>query len=148
MTQIGAVSSTIRYAQLFYLDNPPTNGNLVVDLKGGNGVGLSVMAFSNTGEGYVSPPGSAEATSINLTTTNDNSLVVAGAVNNSSSGCPPQSPLIEVYSGEAGSSGHGSGYQIVPAAGTTVTPTFPTALAVLAVEFAPAPPRGMVLVLR
>ena len=148
LTSVGVVESTIRHAHLFYLDDPPTNSTLVVDLTGGNGVGLAVMAFSNAGEGHVSPPESSESTSTSLTTTNKNALVVAGAVNNDSTGCPPQSPLILVYSGEAGSSGHGSGYQIVPAAGTTVNPTFPTALAVIAVEFPPAPPKGTVVILK
>jgi len=148
MTQIVVVAAT-RSVAIFYLDNPAAGGDLVVDFSGGNGVGLSVIALVGTLPDYVSPPSSAEATSTSIATTADGSLVVAAAVNNNSSGCPSQTPLTPLFSIDSGSSGHGSGYQQVALSGSTITPTFPSALAVVAVEFQTVtPPQGTVIFIK
>jgi len=152
MTQIFAitVSTTPRNLAIYYLDDIPASvTNLVVDLSGGNGVGLAVIALSGTQAGFVSPPSITLATSTSITTTDANSLVVAAAVNNNTGGVPAEPPLTQVYSGESGSAGHGSGYQQVPESGTTITPTFTGAEAVGAVEFlAIQPPAGTVVVIK
>lgn len=146
LTRITFAEPSVRDVAIFYLDDPGS-GNLVIDLKGGNGVGIAVMALSNTVDGFVAPPSSTLGTSTSITTTGSDSLVVAGAVNNDSNGVTQVSPLTLLYKGEAGSSGIGSGYQQVATSGTAVTPTFTGAEAVLAVEFLAVPEPGSLALL-
>jgi hypothetical protein len=123
---------------IWYLDNPGS-GDLVVDLTRGNGIGLSVMALSNTVDGYAATAVNASGNTTSITTTGTDSLVVAAGERNNNTSLVAVAPLVQVYSGEAGSSSHGSAYQQVAVSGTTITPAFVSAEGVLAVEFLAIP---------
>ncbi len=58
-----------------------------------------------------------------------------GNERNNNSSLDAEAPLIQVYSGDAGSSSHGSAYQQVALSRTTITPNFTNAEGVVAVEF-------------
>jgi hypothetical protein len=125
---------------IWYLDNPGS-GDLIVDLVAGNGIGLSVLALSNTATGFATTGLNASGSSTSLTTTGPDSFIVAaGEKNNGNSlDLAPGSTLTQVYSGDAGSSSHGSAYQQVALSGTLVTPSFTSAEGVVAVEFLSVP---------
>ncbi|MEZ7957308.1 MAG: PEP-CTERM sorting domain-containing protein [Rubritalea sp.] len=133
MTRIVFAEPGGQDVSIWYLDNPGT-GNLVVDLKAGNGIGLSVLALSNTADGFATTANAA-GVSTSINTTGLNSFVVAAGERNNQSSLVAEGDLTQVYSGDAGSSSHGSAYQQVATSGTTITPTFTSAEGVVAVEF-------------
>lgn len=136
---------------IWYLDNPGS-GNLVVDLTAGNGIGLSVMALSGTADGFGATAVNGAGSSTSITTTSDGSFVVtAGERNNNTSLVVSAPNFVQVYSGDAGSSSHGSAYLDEIAnggtlnSGTLLNPSFTSAEGVLAVEFTAIPEPSVAL---
>lgn len=153
---------------IFYLDNPfqgPANFTVGATTTGGglNGGLVSIFGLQGTLPGI----GAAEAThhtqqsagpvSTSLTTTGNDSLVIAMVQNsgtNNAAGTPSAlAPLTQVHSGFWGNQwgSVASGFQEVAAAGTTVTPTFQTNaggnIRVVGVEFLaiPEPSKAMLM---
>ncbi len=113
-------SNSIQNTTIYYLDATTAGGsfgtgNLVINGTGDNDYGVSWMFLSGTADG-VGATNSATSNSVGLTTTADNSLVVASHANNGSSGAA-QSPLTPLLNADVGSAGGGSGYAIVATAG-------------------------------
>jgi hypothetical protein len=107
---------------IYYLDSPPSAGDLVVNYSGrANGIGVSLWALSNTRPGMGATNGS-DGWSTTLITTAANSFVVASIANNGN-GATAQGLMTPLFDAPVGSAGGGSGYQQVPVAGL-VTPTF------------------------
>jgi len=155
------------YAGIFYLDDPfqgAANFSLTTTTTGGgpNGGHVSIIGLSgtadgvgNTGANWTSQ-GSAGNVSTSVTTSFNNSLVIAAAENsgsNNGAGTPNAVGTLTLSNnGQWGSSGGwagvASGHESVPISGTTITPTFSTnaggSIHVVAAEFkeasAPPPP--------
>lgn len=103
---------------IYYLDAPTTAGDIVVNWSGGvNGTGIAAMALSDTAPGFALANGN-DGTSVNLTTTIDNTFAVASFVANSGS-TSAVAPLTEIYAADVGSAGGAAGYQNVPTAAST-----------------------------
>lgn len=112
-----------RFAGIYYLDGPVTNGDLVINTSSGsaNGVGGSLFALSGTAAGFgVSNLSAGGSTTISPAA---GSLVVAVATKNQ--GTPPeaQGDLTLQFASGSGSSAVGTGYQSITAAGS-ISPTF------------------------
>ncbi|MFK7790438.1 MAG: PEP-CTERM sorting domain-containing protein [Phycisphaeraceae bacterium] len=125
---------------IFYLDNPTTNGDLLINPSGGsvNGVGGTVFSLSNTAAGFDTSSTSSSSTSTSLSA-DAGSFVIAGAAKNQGTAPAISSPFTSTFSNGSGSSATGIGYLSVTSAGT-VTPTFSqTGTAVGAVEFEAVP---------
>tara|TARA_B110000879_G_scaffold50397_1_gene71159 strand:+ start:18813 stop:19556 length:744 start_codon:yes stop_codon:yes gene_type:complete len=138
MTRIVFAEPGGQDVSIWYLDNPGT-GDLIVDLTAGNGIGLSVLALSNTVDGFATTGVNDSGNSTSITTTGLNSFIVAAGERNNSSSLVAEGDLIQVFNGAAGSSSHGSAYQQVALTGTTITPTFTSGEGVIAVEFLAVP---------
>jgi hypothetical protein len=143
-------------AAIFYLDNPfqgSATFTVSATTSGGglNGGWISIIGLSGTSPGIGLTAANwftqaaAGNVSTSLTTSAGKSLVVAMVENSgrqSGAGSPTAvTPLTLSNNGSWGSQwgGGGSGYQFVPASGTTITPTFNTAaggnIHVVAAEF-------------
>ncbi|NNC87462.1 MAG: hypothetical protein HKN82_03255, partial [Akkermansiaceae bacterium] len=144
-------------AAIFYLDDPGPIGAGTIEVSASNpngGIGAA-YALSGTAAGYgaVNSVTGDSVTSVGLTTSGDNALVIAvidNAGKSNSAGTPTANPpLTQVSSGSWGSQwgGHASGYQEV-ATPSAITPTFSTntgsgySINIAAAEFlaAPVPP--------
>jgi len=123
------------YAGIFYLDDPFQGSADITwsaTTTGGtpNGALMTVIGLTNTLDGAVGDTGSALGDSTSLTTTTNDSLVLAAhnnAGNNNSAGTPTaDSPLIQIHNGFWGSqwSSFASGQQQVASSGTALTPSF------------------------
>ncbi len=136
---------------IYYLDDPGAAGDIVVSRTGGtNGMGGSVVALSGTAAG-VGPTNRTPGVSTSLTTTVDDSLVVAshyinGPNNGNGVDAPTaDAPLTQLFSSRWGGNrwaGAASGYQFVSPAGS-VTPTFTSGTAdpaTVAAAFTPSGP--------
>jgi hypothetical protein len=113
----------IQFTGIYYLDDPPAAGGLVVQFSGSssNGVGGSLIAVSGVRDG-LGAANSNPAQTVGLTTTAAGSLVVAAHANNGGNGAA-QSPLTPLFDGPVGSAGGGTGYQLVDEV-AAVDPTF------------------------
>jgi hypothetical protein len=122
-------------AAMFYLDNPGAIGSGTIEVSAANpngGIGAA-YALSGTAAGFGATNSStgSSVTSVSLTTSGDNVLVIAAidnAGNSNGAGTPTVlPPLIPVSSGVWGSQWgcHASGFQKV-ATPSTITPTFST----------------------
>jgi hypothetical protein len=122
-------------AAIFYLDHPGPIGSGTIEVSAANpngGIGAA-YAISGTAAGFGATNSSTgdAVTSVSLTTSGDNVLVIAAldnAGNANAAGTPTAlAPLTPVSSGSWGSQwgGHASGYQTVATPGT-ITPTFST----------------------
>lgn len=145
-------------AEIWYLDNPPAGPagfGFTYTSTGGNvnGGHVSIIGLAGTADGAAGI-GATAATwtnvgpaSASITTTANGSLVIAmveNSGNNNASGTPTvNAPLTLSNNGVWGNNwaATASGYQFVPALGTTLTPTFTTntgtaySIHVIAVEF-------------
>jgi len=109
-------NNSIQRTGIFYLDSPGTAGDLVVNFDGRhNGVGVSLLALSGTASG-VAVTNSNTGQSTSLTTSMDDTFVVASHANNGN-GATAQSPMTPLFDGPVGSAGGGSGYASVASAG-------------------------------
>ena len=110
---------------IYYLDNPVPAGDIVASGSAKmNGALGSLLALSNTADG-VGPTNSTAGLSTTLTTTLDDSLVLAAFMANGAPAPVAQAPLTGLLSNMGGNNyfGGASGYQNLATAGT-VTPTF------------------------
>jgi hypothetical protein len=107
-----------------------------------NGYGMGLLSVNAGGLDIAAHAlSTANAKSVNLTTTVETFVVAGHRANSPSGGAPPQSPLSQLYSAQIGSSQGGAGYQQGVAAGTA-TYTFggsTTEPISSAVAFAPVP---------
>jgi autotransporter-associated beta strand protein len=150
---------------IFYLDDPfqgaaTFTAGFAATSGGANGGHVSIIGLTGTADGVGAVAGTSHVDVVNgnnvgtsITTTAANSVVIAGiqvsGQNNVTGGFPTAvSPLTLSNNGGWGSSNAwahaASGYQSVPAIGTTITPTFVSGTSkfvdVAAVEFtAPVP---------
>lgn len=113
--------NSIQQAWIYYLDASTAGGtfgteDLVIDGSGTDDFLASYMFLSGTADG-VGATNSASSQTISLTTTANDSFVVAAHANNGNS-ATAQSPLTVLADGDAGSAGGGSGYATVATAGT------------------------------
>jgi hypothetical protein len=171
----GVTTNDCGGAAIFYLDNPPAGEGLfsvsVATTGGGpNGGRVAIVGLAGTAEGAGNTSASwatqasAGNVSTSLTTSAPDSLVVAMVQNsgaNNGAGTPNViAPLTLVNNGSWGSQwgSAATGRQVVPAPGTTVSPTFSTNAAgniqIIAAEFSapstdiptnPSPAYGMVV---
>ena len=92
---------------LFYLDNPTSAGDVVVDWSGMvNGVGIGVYALSGTAAGHEAA-NAVDGSSVSLTTLSDNAFVASVFVANGGTDPNADSPLTQLY-GAPGSTDIGS----------------------------------------
>mgnify|MGYP005846224917 CR=1 FL=1 len=100
-----------RFTGIYYLDTPTEPGDLVFTFSGtsSNGVGGSIMAVSGIQLGTASVTASSPGQSVDITTAEANSLIVASQANNGTSGTA-QAPFTPLFDGATGSGGGGSGY--------------------------------------
>ncbi|MBI1338132.1 MAG: hypothetical protein GC164_14395 [Phycisphaera sp.] len=133
-------------AAIFYLDNPGAAGDLVLNVSGMRGLAASVYALSGTTTGVGASNG-ATTNSVSLTTLNDNSLVIAGAMY-SGSPIPTASNLTAgpgiSYLYSSANKSLGTSYETVATAGS-FTPTFDHGGVSVAAEFAPVIPEPATL---
>jgi len=111
-------SNNQQVTAIYYMDAPSTAGDIVVNWYGDvNGSGISAMALSGTAPGYAMSNGN-DGQSVNLTTTANDTFVVASFVANSGA-TSAVTPLNELYaSSDIGSAGGATGYQNVATAGS------------------------------
>ena len=123
MSPAVVANNGIQLTGIYYLDNPPATGGLVVQFGGSNvnGVGGSLIAVSDVETGFAAVNSSTTQT-VSLTTTASGSLVVASHANNGGNGSA-QADLTALLDGPVGSAGGGTGCQIVESA-SAVTPNF------------------------
>jgi len=144
----GTGSSAYGWIGIYYLDDPGSVGvgDLVVT-DDGYSLGVSAMVLSGTASGFGASATSNSSSSVSLTTTSANSLVLAGYSDGGAS-ATAVSPLTEIYSGLVGSGYHASGYQIVSTA-STITPTFSVGSrpSITAAEFTAVPEPSTILLL-
>jgi len=129
-----------RYTGIYYLDNPPEAGGLVITFSNNqaNGVGGALLAVSGTEPGFGAISSSATAAT-SLNTTDANSLVVASTAANDDASpnninIAPQAPLTTLFSLPVGSAVGAAGYQLVDSASTIIS-SFSTGEITVAVEF-------------
>ncbi|MCH7228908.1 hypothetical protein [Haloferula sp. A504] len=113
-------TNAIQQTWIYYLDASDAGGtfgtgNLVIDGSGSDDFAASWLFLSGTADG-VGATNSAQSQTVSLTTTANDSFVVASHANNGSSGTA-QSPLTVLLDGPAGSAGGGSGYATIATAG-------------------------------
>ncbi len=127
MTQVVQAVNPNRNAYVFYrdLNSPIGAGNVQLTFSGTvNGVGVSLLSLSGTAPG-VGAFSSNTGVSTSLTTTGNDSLVVAASsANSTASATVAQSPLTSLLTGFTGSASGASGYQQVATSGTLVTSSF------------------------
>lgn len=117
-------SNGSKYTRIYYLDNPKTIGELVIQFgSSANGVGGSIIAASGTVPGAPAGTASDVGQSLNITTAGVDSLLVASHVHNGGGGTTVQSPFTLLFSDSTGSSGGASAY-LNPAPSGTYTATF------------------------
>lgn len=146
----GTGSSAYGWVGIYYLDNPGSVGvgDLVVQ-DPGYSLGVSALVLSGTAAGFGDTASSKSATTVSVTTTSADSLVLAGYSDGSSSAvaASPLTGLVFADGGTFGSGNHAAGYQLVGAA-STITPTFTTSGArpsTVAAEFTAVPEPSVAL---
>lgn len=131
---------------IYYLDNPYTGGaadlSVTLNVTGSNGLAFGLVSLAETADGVSVIAPNVAASSVSITPTVENSFVMAGNANNSSSGgTTAAAPLAQLYGGvNIGSARAASGYNNgVPASPTVFSfdNTVATDLSTSAAAFAP-----------
>lgn len=130
---------------IFYLDTvPATAGDLVITDSNSRGLSATIYALSNTAAG-VGNTASDGVANVSLTTTVNDSFVLASTTFFGATTAAAQSPLTNgigadnTYGGAGTRYSLGTGYQTVATSGTGVTPTFNVGTSTVAVEFLAVP---------
>jgi len=141
-------SNDIQNAFIYYLDASDATGgsfgtgDIAITGTGSNDFAVSWLFLSGTANDF-GASNSDTSNAVSLTTTADNSFVVAAHANNGvGAQSTAQSPLTALLNGEAGSASGGSGYATIASSGTTQNYSFTGSTSrpvTLAVEFTAVP---------
>ena len=151
----GGDTASAYQSGIYYLDadDLPVVGDLTVSATKLNVRGLSATAWvlSGTADGH-GQTGASDGTSTSLTTTADDSWVLAHATVAGTTAPVAQSPLtagltvVNPYNGSS-QTGNGTGYQTVALSGTNLTPAFDIGGTTVAAEFLAVPEPGSLALL-